>query len=65
MSQATTVGQAPASAPGTGFFERYLTLWVSLCIIAGTLLGHVLPETFETIGHMEVAQVNLPVAGLS
>jgi len=64
MSQATTIDQVPAAAPGIGFFERYLTLWVALCIVAGTLLGHLLPGTFEAIGHMEVAQVNLPVAGL-
>ncbi len=64
MSQATTIDQAPAKAPGIGFFERYLTLWAALCIVAGTLLGHVLPGTFEAIGHMEVAQVNLPVAVL-
>lgn len=47
-----------------GFFERYLTVWVLLCIVAGTLLGHLLPATFEAIGHMQVAQVNLPVAVL-
>lgn len=64
MSQAATADQAPAQVPGIGFFERYLTLWVALCIVAGTLLGHLLPGTFETMGHMEIAQVNLPVAGL-
>lgn len=47
-----------------GFFERYLTVWVLLCIVAGTLLGHVLPGTFEALGQMQVAQVNLPVAVL-
>ncbi|VVE72249.1 Arsenical-resistance protein Acr3 [Pandoraea anapnoica] len=44
-----------------GVFERYLTLWVALCIIAGILLGQRLPGVFRTIGAMEVAQVNLPV----
>jgi ACR3 family arsenite transporter len=53
-----------AKAARIGFFERYLTLWVALCIVAGTLLGHALPSTFEALGHMEVAKVNLPVAGL-
>jgi ACR3 family arsenite transporter len=47
-----------------GFFERYLTVWVLLCIVAGTLLGHALPGTFAALGAMEVAQVNLPVAVL-
>ncbi|RRQ22997.1 ACR3 family arsenite efflux transporter [Thiohalobacter thiocyanaticus] len=47
-----------------GFFERYLTLWVFLCIIAGIGLGHFFQGTFQTIGGMEVAQVNLPVAVL-
>jgi ACR3 family arsenite transporter len=42
-------------------FERYLTLWVFLCIVAGIALGQILPAIFLTIGRMEVAQVNLPV----
>ena len=47
-----------------GFFERYLTLWVFLCIIAGIALGHWFPLPFQALGRMEVAQVNLPVAVL-
>jgi arsenite transporter len=43
-------------------FERYLTLWVFLCIIAGVLLGHAVPAVFHLIGGIEVAKVNLPVA---
>jgi ACR3 family arsenite transporter len=43
-------------------FERYLTLWVALCIVVGIGLGHVLPDVFQAIGAVEVAQVNLPVA---
>jgi ACR3 family arsenite transporter len=43
-------------------FERYLTLWVALCIVVGIALGHVLPGVFQAIGAVEVAQVNLPVA---
>lgn len=42
-------------------FERYLTVWVFLCIVAGIALGQWLPGVFQAIGHMEVAQVNLPV----
>ena len=43
-------------------FERYLTLWVGLCIAVGVALGHVLPTVFHAIGSAEFAQVNLPVA---
>jgi len=42
-------------------FERYLTLWVFLCIVAGILGGQVAPALFQSIGRMEFAQVNLPV----
>ena len=45
-------------------FERYLTLWVALCIGAGILLGQAGPSVFHAIGAIEVAQVNLPVAVL-
>lgn len=43
-------------------FERYLTLWVALCIVAGVGLGQVFPALFRAIGAAEVAHVNLPVA---
>jgi len=43
------------------FFERYLSLWVALCIVAGIALGQMLPVVFQMIGRLEVAQVNLPV----
>jgi ACR3 family arsenite transporter len=45
-------------------FERYLTLWVGLCIIAGVLLGQFLPEVFQVVAHLEVAKVNIPVGVL-
>lgn len=45
-------------------FERYLTLWVALCIVVGIALGHFLPGAFHAIGTMEIAKVNLPVAVL-
>lgn len=66
MNDATTAIDAasPSKAAHIGFFERYLTLWVALCIVAGTLLGHAMPGTFEALGEMEVSKVNLPVAGL-
>ena len=47
-----------------GLFERWLTLWVGLCIVTGIGLGHVAPGPFQAVGSMEVAQVNLPVAFL-
>ncbi|WP_408004266.1 ACR3 family arsenite efflux transporter [Zestomonas carbonaria] len=42
-------------------FERYLTAWVALCIVAGVSLGQIAPDLFQAIGRMEVAKVNLPV----
>jgi len=42
-------------------FERYLTVWVLLCILAGIALGQGLPSVFQAIGKLEIAQVNLPV----
>jgi len=47
-----------------GFFERYLTLWVALCIVAGIGLGHLFQSTFHFIGRIEIAHINLPVAVL-
>jgi ACR3 family arsenite transporter len=54
-----TAGHA-AGAP-LNFFERYLTLWVALCIVVGIVLGQVFPNPVQAIGGMEFAQVNLPV----
>lgn len=45
-------------------FERYLTVWVFLCIVVGIGLGQLWPGAFQAIGRMEVAQVNLPVGVL-
>jgi arsenite transporter len=52
------------SAPAMGFFERYLTLWVALCIVTGIVLGQILPPLFHAIGRMEIARVNVPVGVL-
>ena len=51
-----------AAGAEMGFFERYLTLWVFLCIVVGIGLGYLLLGTFQAIGSMGVAKVNLPVA---
>lgn len=45
-------------------FERYLSIWVALCIVAGIALGHVFPGVFALVASAEVARVNLPVATL-
>jgi len=50
-----------AARPTMSVFERYLTVWVFLCIIVGIAFGQFLPNLFQAIGRMEVAQVNLPV----
>ena len=60
MSTASLPARAAAPAP-MSVFERYLTVWVFLCIVVGIALGQWLPGPFQSIGRMEVAQVNLPV----
>ena len=58
----TTPLPAPVAAPAPlGVFERYLTVWVFLCIVVGIALGQRLPGSFQAIGRMEIAKVNLPV----
>ena len=51
---------APVPAP-MSVFERYLTVWVLLCIVVGIALGQFLPSVFQAVGRMEIAKVNLPV----
>ena len=60
MTATDTAGPAPATSAMSGF-ERYLTVWVALCIVAGIALGQFAPGVFQAIGRMEIAQVNLPV----
>ena len=55
---------AKLAKPAMNLFERYLTLWVILCILIGIGLGHFIPEPFQLIGQAEIAQVNIPVAVL-
>jgi ACR3 family arsenite transporter len=62
-AQCETTAKRAAGSP-MGVFERYLTLWVFLCIVAGIALGHFFAAPFHFIGGLEVAQVNLPVAVL-
>jgi arsenite transporter len=60
MSEVVSV--ASGRAPSMGMFERYLTLWVALCIIVGIGLGQALPGVFHALGAATMAHVNLPVA---
>lgn len=61
MSQTNSTSQKQAQTPPISFFERYLTVWVALCIIAGTLLGLYWPGAAQELGAMEIAHVNIPV----
>src|SRR5690554_1962608 len=54
--------QAPSVAEGMGRFERYLSVWVALAIVAGVMLGQFAPAVPETLSRFEVAQVSIPVA---
>ena len=49
------------AADAISFFERYLTIWVTLCIVAGITLGQLLPDVFAAVSRTEVARVNVPV----
>jgi ACR3 family arsenite transporter len=59
-AQGQVVNERAVKAP-LGFFERYLTAWVALCIVTGIVLGQGLPNAFKAIAAMEIAKVNLPV----
>ncbi len=59
-----TAGMQAAARPALGIFERWLTLWVFLCIVAGILLGQFFPPLFQALGRIEIARVNLPVGML-
>ncbi|HUC19225.1 MAG TPA: ACR3 family arsenite efflux transporter [Acetobacteraceae bacterium] len=65
MSETTLSAHSrPAAKPAMGLFERFLTVWVALCIIAGIILGEGMAGVFHAIGGATVAEVNLPVAVL-
>jgi ACR3 family arsenite transporter len=63
-NSATTAGTGVPVKPTMGAFERFLTFWVALCIIAGIALGQMIPGFFHMLGEATVAQVNIPVAVL-
>ena len=60
MSAAAARARSEAARPAMGVFERWLTLWVFLCIVAGIVLGQLLPGPVQALGHMEIARVNVP-----
>lgn len=60
MTAEQTAATVPAGA-AMNLFERYLTLWVTLCIMSGVILGQFFPALFQVIGGMEVTKVNIPV----
>ena len=59
-AQCEVTGKQIAGSP-IRFFERYLTVWVMLCIVTGIVLGQLFPAAFQALGRMAYAQVNLPV----
>jgi ACR3 family arsenite transporter len=58
-----SVSAVPAR-PALGVFERGLSLWVALCIVAGIVLGHLAPQAFHALGMLQVARINLAVGVL-
>jgi arsenite transporter len=64
MSASNQALLKPSDVAPLSVFERYLTVWVAVCIVVGIGLGQMFPEPVQAIGRMEVAQVNLPVGVL-
>jgi ACR3 family arsenite transporter len=62
-AQGGIAGPAAVGMP-MSLFERYLTVWVFLCIVAGIALGQMFPDLFQVVGRLQLARVNLPVGGL-
>jgi ACR3 family arsenite transporter len=58
------IGSVARQTRAIGRFERYLTVWVALCVVVGIAAGRLLPALFQALGAATVAQVNLPVAAL-
>ena len=53
-----------AEQAGISFFQRFLTVWVFLCMVAGVLIGHFVPAVPEVLGRMEIAGISIPIAVL-
>ncbi len=56
------MGTKKTASTGIGFFEKYLTVWVILCMAAGILIGRFLPAVPKFLGKFEYAQVSIPIA---
>jgi len=56
------MAEAASAQPAISFFERYLSLWVALCLVVGIALGSAVPRVFASIAEAEIARVNIPVA---
>jgi len=61
VSAPYTIAAGQAARSAMSGFERYLTIWVALCIVAGIALGQFFPALFQAVGRMEFARVNIPV----
>ena len=61
MANNPGVATSASSVPAMTLFERFLTVWVLLCIVAGVTLGQLFPQAFESLGRMQLARVNIPV----
>ena len=59
-----SIAESTTAAGGIGFFEKWLSVWVALCIVVGMGLGAVMPGIFQALADFEVASVNLVVAVL-
>ena len=64
MSGPTKLRTTPAEHQAMNLFERYLSLWVFICIILGIAMGQVFPNAAQALGRLEFARVNLPVGVL-
>jgi ACR3 family arsenite transporter len=58
----SNIEQLASTKPKIGTFEKNLTLWVLGCIAVGILLGKAFPDSFQLVGNLKIAEVNLPVA---
>ncbi len=63
-TQSDTLAKSAETNAQMPFFEKYLSIWVALCIVIGITLGKLFPPAFDSLGAMEIARVNLPVAVL-
>src|SRR5436305_2965378 len=63
--RASTIQRPSKAATGLGFFERYLSLWVALCMVIGVIIGKLLPQVTASLRGLEFArgsQINVPIA---